>query len=82
MTATAKEEFDGQTEETDIKEFHSSTDFGLVIGGGLDFEAGSLGMGFDVRYGLGLTPIDKKMEGVDQSNIKNSAIVISLAVTF
>lgn len=79
MTATVK---DGESNESDIKESQSSSDFGLVFGGGLDFEAGSLDVGFDVRYGLGLTPIDKKFEGFDQSNIKNSAIVVSLGVTF
>lgn len=79
MTATAKE---GESDADDIKEFQSSSDFGLVFGGGLDFEAGSMDVGFDVRYGLGLTPIDKKFEGFDQSNIKNSAIVVSLGVTF
>lgn len=55
--------------DVDVKDSTKSVDFGLVFGGGLDFDAGSGRVTFDVRYNLGLTKID---DSSDKSDIKNS----------
>jgi hypothetical protein len=50
--------FDTVGGDFDVKDSTKSVDFGLVFGGGLDFDAGSGRVTFDVRYNLGLAKID------------------------
>jgi hypothetical protein len=66
--------------ETDVKDATKSTDFGLVMGGGVEMPVGAAGtqsIGLDVRYNLGLTSIDNS--GAD-ANVKNG--VFSVMGTF
>jgi len=80
LSGKMKAEYAGESEEEDIEdEDMKSTDFGLVIGAGLDFGLGAPGMGkltVDIRYSLGLSTIST-FEGDD---VKNG--VFSLMVGF
>ena len=67
-TAKIKVEFDGESAEEDIKEDVTSTDFGLVFGGGLGFMIGKNELGFDIRYILGLSSIDDSSDEIDLKN--------------
>jgi len=78
LSSKMKAEYAGASEEVDIEDI-KSTDFGLVIGAGVDFGFGASGMGkmtLDVRYSLGLSSISD-FEGDD---VKNG--VFSLMVGF
>ena len=78
LSSKMKAEYAGDSEEVDIEDI-KSTDFGLVIGAGVDFGFGASGMGkmtLDVRYSLGLSSISD-FEGDD---VKNG--VFSLMVGF
>ncbi len=57
----------------------TSTDFGLIFGGGLSFEVGGAEVGVDVRYTLGLTTID---DDDDPWDLKNKVISIMGTVGF
>jgi hypothetical protein len=66
--------------ETDVKDLTKGTEFGLVMGGGVEMPIGATGkqsLGLDVRYNLGLTSIDDS--GAD-ANVKNG--VLSIMGTF
>ena len=80
LSGKIKAEYAGESEEDDIEdEDMKSTDFGLVIGAGVDFGLGVPGTGkmtLDVRYSLGLSTISA-FEGDD---VKNG--VFSLMVGF
>ena len=68
--------------ETDVKDNIKSTDYGVVIGGGLDYPMGQGELTFDVRYSLGLTKIDD-MEGNDEEDdVKNTGIMFMLGYGF
>jgi hypothetical protein len=80
LSSKVKAEYAGDSEEEDIEDENmKSTDFGLVIGAGVDFGLGIPGTGkmtLDVRYSLGLSTISA-FEGDD---VKNG--VFSLMVGF
>jgi hypothetical protein len=57
----------------DLKDEMKNADFGLVIGGGVEFGKLSL----DARYNLGLSSIDKAVENV-KSDVKNRAITVMI----
>jgi hypothetical protein len=78
LSGKGKFEYGAESDEEDIEDM-KSTDFGLVIGAGVDFGLGVPGTGkmtLDVRYSLGLSTISD-FEGED---IKNG--VFSLMVGF
>jgi hypothetical protein len=66
--AKVKGEYQGQSAETDIDSFVTSTDFSLVFGGGLGFMIGSNELGVDIRYNLGLTSWDDESDPLDVKN--------------
>ncbi len=70
-TSKIKVEFDGESEEVDMKDDTKSTDFSLVFGGGIGFMVGKNELGVDIRYILGLSTIDNSSDAFD---LKNSAI--------
>ncbi len=61
-----------------------STDFGVVMGGGVDFELeNGILIILDVRYSLGLTNIFEAAEGEDEEpNVKNNSIIFMGGVAF
>ena len=76
LRARTRVKFGGSTEEVDIGEEVESTDFGLSIGGGLEF--GSLV--FDGRYSHGLKDIDKDRS--DDTKVTNRAVTITAGFRF
>ncbi len=78
-TAKVKVEFDGESEEVDLKDDTKSTDFSLVFGGGLGFMVGNNELGFDIRYILGLSSIDDSSDEVD---LKNTAFSFNVYFGF
>lgn len=82
LSGKYKEEFDGDTYEEDLDEL-KGTDFGLVIGGGLDFGLGAPGTGsvsVDIRYSLGLSKVFD-IDGEDLE-IKNGAFSLMIGYSF
>jgi hypothetical protein len=78
-TAKLKVEFDGESEEEDLKDDTESTDFSLVFGGGIGFMVGKNELGVDIRYILGLSTIDNSSDAFD---LKNNAININVYFGF
>jgi len=80
LSAKTKVEYAGETEEEDIEEM-KDTDFGLIIGAGVDFELGFLGQGkltVDLRYNLGLTTISD----VEDTDFKNGVVSLIVGYSF
>ena len=57
-TANVKIEFDGESDELDLKDETTSTEFSLVFGGGVGFGVGNNEVGVEIRYILGLNSFD------------------------
>jgi hypothetical protein len=69
--------------ETDLGEVTKSTEFGLVMGGGVEMPVGAAGtqsLGLDVRYNLGLSSILDDPTGGSAPSVKNG--VFSVMGTF
>ncbi|MCD4696577.1 MAG: PorT family protein [Bacteroidales bacterium] len=80
----------------EVKDFYKSTDFGLVIGGGVVLPVGDMKLMVDVRYNMSLGSIGEEMEvmtGFDPitgeityenqtPDIKNGVISINLGLLF
>jgi outer membrane protein W len=85
ITASAKElvEAPGYTsQETDVKDNTTGTDFSLVFGGGAEFKIESkVGLTFDVRYGLGLTDMNKNPQPGD-SKVKTRGLSFLVGAMF
>jgi len=64
------------SQETNMENL-KDTDYGLVFGGGVDFELGPGGLTVDARYNLGLTKIYDS--GID---VKNRVISVMLGYSF
>jgi hypothetical protein len=78
-TSKIKVEFDGESEEVDMKDDTKPTDFSLVFGGGLGFMVGKNELGFDIRYILGLSSIDDSSDEID---LKNTAFSFNVYFGF
>ena len=58
-----------KAEDVDVKDDFKSTDFGLVVGGGIDYQLSDTGaLLFDVRYSMGLTEVIDADESVAVKN--------------
>jgi len=82
LSGKAKAEYAGESEEEDIEDI-KGTDYGLVIGAGVDFGIGGPGMGkitVDLRYSLGLTTISSYEE--EKEDIKNKVILLMVGYSF
>ncbi|MEW6412903.1 MAG: porin family protein [Candidatus Zixiibacteriota bacterium] len=77
---SAKYELEGV--EVDIKDFTKSTDFGLVLGGGVDFGLGTSGkLAFDARYTVGLTNLNDDVDA-DEFEFKNTVFSFFVGYAF
>lgn len=76
-SAKGEIEASGESVEVDIKDYVTSTDFGVNFGAGYDF---SEKLSASLRYNLGLSNINDDEE--DDSNIKNSVFSIALGYKF
>jgi len=81
MSAKSKADLAGSTSTTDVKNALSSSDYSIVLDGGLDFALGALTLSADVRYAIGLADVSKSSNGVSV-NTKNSVISILAGVGF
>ncbi len=63
LGAKMQVEYQGQSEEEDIKESVAKSDLSLIVGAGVDLSLGVFGLNVDVRYVHGLTKLDKEGEG-------------------
>ena len=80
LSGKAKAEYAGETEEENIEDM-KGTDFGLVIGAGLDFGLGAPGMGkltVDIRYSLGLSTISD----FEDEDVKNGVFSLMIGFSF
>jgi opacity protein-like surface antigen len=77
LSGKTKIEWMDETEENEIEDL-KGTDFGLVLGGGLDFAFGTGKICVDVRYGFSLASISTESGDVQ----KNSVISILLGYGF
>ena len=65
--------------EEDISDSLKTTDFGLVVGAGVDYSLLVGELTFDARYTLGLTSIDNT---ADEEDVKNTGIMIMAGYGF
>ena len=77
----------GNTEKRELDDNLKSLDFGLVFGGNVRINLGSMNILLSLRYNLGLVNISKNIMEVsydfrEQDTIKNKALTISLGVVF
>ena len=73
LSSKTKLKYAGQTEEEDIEDM-KDTDFGLIIGAGVDFGT----LTFDLRYNLGLTTISD----IEDEDVKNGVISLIVGYSF
>ena len=76
LRARTRTEFSGSTEEVDISDVVERLDFGLAVGGGLEFGAIVL----DGRYSFSLTDIDKDTS--EEASAKNRAVSVTVGFRF
>jgi len=76
LRARTRVKFGGSTEEMDVAEDVEGMDYGLSVGGGLEF--GSLV--FDGRYSYGLKDIDKDLS--DGIKVTNRAVTVTAGFRF
>ena len=82
LSSNYEDEFNGQTEETDIKDITSSIDFAIDLGAGVGFAVGpGAVIMFDVRYALGLSNLNDDPNDT-QTTIKSSGIQIVVGAAF
>lgn len=78
IKAEEKEDFEGEKETFDIKQYLNSFDFGMNLGVGYELP---MGVFFDVRYNLGLTKINKESDSEDD-DLKNNVFQIGVGYKF
>ena len=70
-------ESNGSSNETDIKDKTSGTDFGAVIGAGIALPLGLVDATVEARYDLGLTTLDKN----GKSSVYNRVFALIVGVS-
>jgi opacity protein-like surface antigen len=76
LRARTRTEFSGSTEEVDISDVIERMDFGLAVGGGVEFGAIVL----DGRYSFSLTDIDKDTS--EEASAKNRVVSVTVGFRF
>lgn len=76
LRARTRADFGGATEEIDVSDEVEEFDFGVVVGGGIEFRR----MIVDARYTHGLADIDKDTS--DEVKISNRAVSLTVGVKF
>jgi hypothetical protein len=84
IKADVETSMDGETGEEDIKDYVKTVDFGLVLGGFVDYQLEDRGIvTIGARYAAGLTTIDEPEDDKDKEMVgKNQAFMIMLGYTF
>lgn len=78
LSAKVKSEFDGESEEEDIKDELNDFDFGINFGAGYKLENG---INFTARYNYGFTNL-ADTEDLDDTKINNGVIQVSVGYNF
>jgi hypothetical protein len=80
LSAKAVSSVGGVSSSEDIKDQTTSTDYGVVFGGGIDFKLVAIKLSAEVRYNLGLANLAKDPEpGV---SIKNRTLMFLVGLGF
>ena len=80
LSAKAKSEFDGESEEEDIKDDLNDFDFGINFGAGYKLENG---LSFTARYNYGFSNLaDSGSEDIGDTNFNNGVIQLSVGFNF
>ena len=66
----------------DVSDFFKSIDFGLVFGAGMSFDVGSVIIGVDGRYGLGLTSIAEDDPTYGSAEVKTRGFAFMASIGF
>ncbi|UCD83809.1 MAG: outer membrane beta-barrel protein [Deltaproteobacteria bacterium] len=82
LDAEREWEYEGNSGKDDFSEHMEDIDFGLVIGGGLDFELGRGRLSFDTRYTAGSIRIFKSEYYGEELGIRNGVVSLMLGYTF
>ncbi len=83
LSAEQEIDFGGGKVAIDVKQFMSGIDFGLVFGAGATIPVAGGKVTFDIRYGLGLTTIDKQQAGeTEAADTKNAVISVLVGYAF
>lgn len=69
-------EYNGQSEERDVKDKINRLYYGLVFGGGLELQTGSMNLLFEARYNLGLSNQAKEANPGEYAKVTAFSIVI------
>ena len=81
LSAKQKISAGSESDEEDIKDDISSTDFGLGFGGGVNFHTGNNSIFVEVRYNIGLTNVNDNSDDPD-TEIKTKGIQIFTGIIF
>ncbi len=80
LSAKVESEFDGESEEEDIKDELNNFDFGINFGAGYKLENG---LSFTARYNYGFSNLaDSDSEDLYDTNINNGVIQLSVGFNF
>ena len=79
ISANMEQTVNGNQETIDISDNVKTIDYGLSLGGGIDFSLGNNKIGIEGRYTMGLSSFDDSPEEAD---LKNSTISILALITF
>jgi len=83
MSADITEEYEGEEEEEDIKDYLKSLDLGLTFGAGFDYAVNETGkLTFDARYTMGLSTVDDTFGDDEELTIKNAVISVMVGYAF
>ena len=77
LSSKVTAEANGTSNETDIKDQTSGTDFGVVLGAGIAFPLGAVDATVEARYDLGLTTLDKS----GKSSVYNRVLAVLVGVS-
>jgi hypothetical protein len=80
LTAKEVAYIDGENESYDVKDETVSFDYGIVFGGGLDFNMAAVKLSAEVRYNLGLANLAKDAE--PGFSIKNKTLMFLVGIGF
>jgi len=80
ISAKGVANIDGTEQSEDIKDQFTSSDYGVVFGGGIDFKLAVIKLSAEVRYNLGLANIAKNAE--PGFSVKNKSLMFLLGLSF
>jgi hypothetical protein len=74
--------YQGVSGSVDIQDYIAGFEFGLTFGAGASFDVGQVVLGFDGRYGFGLTTVDDGISDTGDADIKNEGYAVMASLGF